>query len=122
AVETLYQGIRAACENYNVDLVGGDTSSSISGLVISVTVVGWAPRERVSYRNGAKANDILCATGDLGAAFMGLQVLEREKQEFLANPNMEPKLEKYDYLVGRFLKPEARTDIVFDLEEIGRAH
>ncbi len=119
AVETLYQGIRAACENYNVDLVGGDTSSSISGLVISVTVVGWAPRERVSYRNGAKANDILCATGDLGAAFMGLQVLEREKQEFLANPNMEPKLEKYDYLVGRFLKPEARTDIVFDLEEAG---
>lgn len=119
AVDALYNGIRAACENYKVDLVGGDTTSSVSGLVISVTAVGAAKKDRVSYRNGARVNDIVCVTGDLGAAFMGLQVLEREKQIYLANPGMQPGLEKYEYIVGRLLKPEARTDIVFDLEEAG---
>ncbi len=119
ALDSLYSGIKAACENYQIDLVGGDTSSSRSGLVISVTVIGWAEADKVSYRDGAKPNDIICVTGDLGAALMGLQVLEREKQVFLANPEMQPALEKYDYIVGRFLKPEARTDIIFDLEEAG---
>ena len=117
AVDALYKGIRAACENYKVDLVGGDTTSSVSGLVISITVIGRASKEQITYRSGAKPNDIICVTGDLGAAFIGLRVLEREKQEFLAEPIMKPALEKYDYVVGRQLKPEARTDIVFDLEE-----
>lgn len=119
AVDALYAGIRSACENYKVDLVGGDTTSSSSGLVISVTALGRAKREQIAYRNGAKPNDIICVTGDLGAALVGLQVLEREKEVFLANPDMQPDLEKYQYLVGRQLKPEARTDIVFDLAEAG---
>jgi thiamine-monophosphate kinase len=119
AVEALYKGIKAACENYKVDLIGGDTTSSRSGLVISITVLGRALPEKIAYRSGAKPNDIICVTGDLGAAFIGLQVLEREKQVFLADPNMQPNLEKYEYIVGRQLKPEARTDIVFDLEEAG---
>ena len=119
AVDALYKGIKAACENYKVDLVGGDTTSSVSGLIISITVIGRAAKERITFRNGARPNDIICATGDLGAAFMGLQVLEREKQVFLADPNMQPSLEKYEYMIGRQLKPEARTDIVFDLEELG---
>lgn len=119
AVDALYQGIKTACENYNVDLVGGDTTSSAAGLVISITVLGRAPKSKIVYRTGAGVNDIICVTGDLGAAFMGLQVLEREKQVFMADPAMQPSLEKYEYMVGRQLKPEARTDIVFDLEEAG---
>ncbi|MBT1699945.1 thiamine-phosphate kinase [Fulvivirgaceae bacterium PWU4] len=119
AVDALYQGIKTACENYNVDLVGGDTTSSAAGLVISITVLGRAPKSKIVYRKGAQVNDIICVTGDLGAAFMGLQVLEREKQVFMADPGMQPSLEKYEYMVGRQLKPEARTDIVFDLEEAG---
>ena len=119
AVDALYAGIKAACENYKVDLVGGDTTSSASGLVISITVLGRAKKEKIAYRNGAKVNDIICVTGDLGAAFTGLQVLEREKEVYLSDPGMQPHLEKYEYLVGRQLKPEARTDIVFDLEEAG---
>ncbi len=117
AVDALYQGIRAACMNYGVDLVGGDTTSSTAGLVISITAIGRVAKDRVVYRTGAKPNDILCATGDLGAAFLGLQVLEREKQVFLEDPNMQPDLEKYEYLVGRLLKPEARTDIVAELAQ-----
>lgn len=119
AVDALYQGIKAACENYKVDLVGGDTTSSTSGLIISITALGRVPKEKVAYRHGAREHDILCVTGDLGAAFMGLQVLEREKEVFLSNPDMQPGLEKYDYIVGRQLKPEARTEIIFDLEEFG---
>ena len=119
AVDALYAGIKAACENYKVDLIGGDTTSSTSGLVLSISVVGRAKKENVAYRNGAKVNDIICVTGDLGAAFAGLQVLAREKEVFLTDPNMQPNLEKYEYLVGRQLKPEARTDIVFDLAEAG---
>jgi thiamine-monophosphate kinase len=117
AVDTLYDGIRAACESYKVDLVGGDTSSSVSGLVISITVIGRAAKNKVTQRSGANANDIICVTGDLGAAYMGLHVLEREKQVFLTNPEMQPDLEKYEYLVGRQLKPEARMDIVYELAE-----
>jgi thiamine-monophosphate kinase len=118
AIDTLYKGIHAACENYNVDLVGGDTASTPSGLVISVSVLGRAPKEKISYRSGAKLNDIICVTGDLGAAFMGLQVLEREKQVFLTNPDMQPQLENYEYIVGRQLKPDARMDIIYELNEL----
>jgi thiamine-monophosphate kinase len=117
AIDALYEGIKAACENYNVDLVGGDTTSSTSGLVISISVLGKAYKEKVVYRSGAKPADIICVTGDLGAAYLGLQVLEREKQVFMANPDMQPGLEKYEYLVGRQLRPEARTEIIYDLEE-----
>jgi thiamine-monophosphate kinase len=117
AVDALYKGIKAACINYKVDLVGGDTTSSVSGLIISITVIGRASKNKITYRSGAKLNDIICVTGDLGAAFIGLQVLEREKQVYIADPRMEPSLEKYEYIVGRQLKPECRTDIVFDLEE-----
>lgn len=119
AVDALYEGIRAACANYKVDLVGGDTTSSSSGLIISISALGRVHKNRIAYRNGARENDILCVTGDLGGAFMGLQVLEREKQVYLADPQMQPGLEKYDYIVGRQLKPEARTEIIFDLEEFG---
>jgi thiamine-monophosphate kinase len=118
AVESLYAGIRAACENYNVDLVGGDTTSSVSGLIISVSVIGRAKKQHISYRSGAGVNDILCVTGDLGGAFMGLQVLEREKAVFLTNPDMQPNLENYEYIVSRQLKPEARMDIIHELEEL----
>lgn len=117
AVDALYEGIRAACESYKVDLVGGDTSSSVSGLIISITAIGRTSKEKVVQRSGAKANDIICVTGDLGAAYIGLQVLEREKQVFLTNPEMQPDLEKYEYVVGRQLKPEARMDIIHDLAE-----
>lgn len=119
AVDALYAGIKTACENYKIDLVGGDTTSSTSGLIISISVLGRAKKEKIAYRSGAKVNDIICVTGDLGAAFMGLQVLEREKEVYLTNPEMQPSIEKYEYLVGRQLKPEARTDIVFDLREAG---
>jgi thiamine-monophosphate kinase len=117
AVDALYEGIRAACTNYNIDLVGGDTSASVSGLVISITALGRAAKEKIAARSGAKANDIICVTGDLGAAYMGLQVLEREKQVFLTNPEMQPDLERYEYLVGRQLKPEARMDIIHELAD-----
>jgi thiamine-monophosphate kinase len=119
AIDELYDGIRAACQSYRIDLIGGDTTSSLSGLVISITAVGRAKKEKITYRNGARANDIICVTGDLGAAFLGLQVLAREKEVYMTNPEMQPGLEKYEYMIGRQLKPEARTDIVYDLEELG---
>lgn len=119
AVDALYEGIRAACDNYDVDLVGGDTTSSASGLIISITALGRVAKNKVAYRHGAGEHDILCVTGDLGGAYTGLQVLEREKQIFLSNPEMQPGLDKYDYIVGRQLKPEARTEIILDLEEFG---
>ncbi|MCE2994660.1 MAG: thiamine-phosphate kinase [Cyclobacteriaceae bacterium] len=117
AIDALYSGIQAACENYKVDLVGGDTTASASGLVISITALGRVAKDKVARRSTAKNNDIICVTGDLGAAYMGLQVLEREKQVFLTNPEMQPDLENYEYLVGRQLKPEARMDIVHELAE-----
>lgn len=119
AVEALYEGIRAACEAYKVDLVGGDTTASRSGLVISITVMGTATKEDVVYRSGAQKGDILCVTGDLGAAYVGLQVLAREKQEYLANPEMQPQLNNYPYVVGRQLKPKARMDIIHELKSMG---
>ncbi len=118
AIEELYSGIHLACKLYNVDLVGGDTSSSTKGLLISVTALGEANKEDIIYRNGAKPNDLLVVTGDLGAAYLGLQVLEREKQVFQANPNAQPELDNYTYLVERQLKPEARKDIPNLLKEL----
>jgi thiamine-monophosphate kinase len=117
AIDSLYNGIRSACENYKVDLVGGDTSASASGLVISITALGRVSKGKETLRSTAKVNDIICVTGDLGAAYLGLQVLEREKQVFLTNPEMQPDLEKYEYLVGRQLRPEARMDIVHELAD-----
>ncbi|MCG8474760.1 MAG: thiamine-phosphate kinase [Cytophagales bacterium] len=119
AVEVLYEGIRAACSQYKVDLVGGDTTSSRSGLVISVTAIGEVDETLLAQRKGAGLKDIICVSGDLGGAFMGLQVLEREKQGFMANPNNKPELEKYERIVGRQLKPEARMDIVHELRDFG---
>ncbi|MBK5277468.1 MAG: thiamine-phosphate kinase, partial [Bacteroidia bacterium] len=118
AIDSLYAGMKAACENYKVDLVGGDTTASASGLIISISILGRAKKEKVVYRTGAKPNDIICVTGDLGGAYMGLQVLEREKQVFLTNPEMQPDLEKYEYVVSRQLKPEARMDIIHELAEL----
>lgn len=118
AVEALYQGIQQACEDYKIDLVGGDTTASRSGLVISITAIGDVDASKISYRSGANDGDILCVTGDLGAAYMGLQVLEREKQVFLANPNMQPDIEKYKYLAQRQMKPSARTDIIHELKDL----
>ncbi len=111
AVEELYKGIYIACEKYNVDLVGGDTSTSVSGLVISVTAIGEAEKENIVYRSGAKDSDLICVTGDLGGAYMGLQLLEREKQIFKENPKIQPDLAGNDYILERQLKPEARKDI-----------
>ncbi|MBR9922029.1 MAG: thiamine-phosphate kinase [Bacteroidetes bacterium] len=112
ALDELYEGIRTACSFYNVDLVGGDTTSSPKGLVISVTAVGSAPKEQIVYRDGAKAGDLICITGNLGAAYLGLQLLEREKQIYLSNPDVKPNLEDQNYLIGRQLKPEARKDMI----------
>lgn len=119
AVDELYAGIRAACEAYKIDLVGGDTTSSRSGLVISVSVLGRVEKGRITYRNTAQPSDVLCVTGDLGAAYLGLQLLEREKQEYLANPDMQPSLsEERAYLIGRQLRPDGRTDIIHELRDL----
>ena len=119
AVEVLYRGIIAACKDYGVELAGGDTTSSASGLIISITAVGKVKPESKTLRSGAKKGDIICVTGDLGAAYLGLQVLEREKAVFKENPSMQPKLEEYQYLVQRQLKPRARMDIVHEFKELG---
>ncbi len=112
ALEELYAGMLLACKKYNVDLVGGDTTSSLSGLVINITVIGAAKKEDIIYRNGAKEGNLLCVSGDLGGAYMGLQILEREKSVFKENPKLQPDLEGKDYILERQLKPEARKDIV----------
>lgn len=112
ALDELYTGIRLACKKYNVDLVGGDTTASVSGLFISVTVVGEVEPGKQVYRNTAKENDLVCVTGDLGAAYLGLLVLQREKEVYKANPAMQPELEGYDYVLERQLKPEPRTDMI----------
>ena len=118
-LDELYDGIRLACETYQVDLVGGDTTSSLTGLAISVSVVGFVDKDKITYRSGAKANDLICVSGNLGAAFMGLQILEREKQVFAGNDKVQPQLEGFDYVLKRQLKPEARKDIVDQLRELG---
>lgn len=111
ALEELFDGIALAAKFYNVDVIGGDTTSSQKGLIISITAIGEANEEEIVYRNGAKPTDLLVVSGDLGSAYMGLQVLEREKQVFQVNPNNQPDLDAYSYLIERQLKPEARTDI-----------
>lgn len=111
ALEELYEGIHAAAKYYNIDVVGGDTTSSRTGLIISITAIGRIKKSKAVYRNTAKENDLLVVTGDLGAAYLGLQILEREKKVFEVNPKSQPDLEAYTYLIERQLKPEARKDI-----------
>ena len=118
ALEELYEGVALASKLYSVDVVGGDTSSSTSGLLISVTAIGHAKKEDIVYRSGARENDLLVVSGDLGAAYLGLQVLERERQVFLVNPKSQPDLDAYTYLIERQLKPEARKDIVQLLKDL----
>ena len=118
AIEELYSGMLAACKKYKVDLVGGDTTSSLSGLVISITAIGGVKKEDITYRNGAKETNLLCVSGDLGGAYMGLQILEREKSVFKENPKLQPDLEGKDYLLERQLKPEARKDIIETLHSL----
>jgi thiamine-monophosphate kinase len=112
ALEELYQGIGLACKNYNIDLVGGDTTSSTQGLIISITALGSASKEKIIRRKGAKENDLIVVSGDLGGAYAGLQILEREKAVFKVNPNSQPDLSSYTYSIGRQLKPEARGDVI----------
>lgn len=119
AVDALYSGIRAACADYRVDLVGGDTTASSSGLILNISIIGRTKKGNEVYRSGARENDVICVTGDLGAAYIGLQILEREKEVFLADPNMQPDLDKHEYAVGRQLKPKARMDIIHELAELG---
>ena len=118
ALEELYAGIEAAAKMYHVDVVGGDTTSSVSGLLISITAIGEVNDNDIVYRKGAQPNDLIVVTGDLGGAYMGLQVLEREKEVFKVNPNNQPDLDKYTYIIQRQLKPEARKDIVTLLKEL----
>jgi thiamine-monophosphate kinase len=118
-IEELYSGIYLACERYGVDLIGGDTTSSLTGLIISITVLGEAEKDGLIYRNGAKPNDLLCVSGDLGGAYMGLQLLERENEVFKANPGIQPQLEGYNYILERQLKPEARNDITETFRKLG---
>ncbi len=118
AIEELYSGIYLACENYKIDLVGGDTTSSTSGLVISISVVGEVKKNKISYRSGAKINDLVVVTGDLGAAYLGLQILKREKEIFLENPGVQPDLQGNDYSIKRQLKVEARVKLVEVLDKL----
>lgn len=119
ALDELYEGIRTACEAYGVDLVGGDTTSSPRGMTISITAIGQCPKEQLVYRSGAQVGDLICITGDLGAAYLGLQLLEREKQIFETTPDVQPDLENQKYVVNRQLKPEARRDMIETFREIG---
>lgn len=118
ALEEIYEGISLACKFYGVDLIGGDTSSSNSGLVLSVTAIGTAKEEDLARRSGAQPNDLLVVTGDLGGAYLGLQILEREHAIYLSNPNIQPEMEGFDYILQRQLKPEARTDVKKILAEL----
>lgn len=119
AMDELYSGIKVACEKYNVDLIGGDTTSSLSGLVISITVIGYINEEMTTFRNGAKETNLICVSGDLGGAYAGLLILQREKSGFVANPNIQPDLDGNAYILERQLKPEARIDVVDILQKEG---
>ena len=118
SLEELYAGIKEACKIYNVDLIGGDTSSSRSGLTISITSIGEAKREDIVYRKGAQENDLICVTGDLGAAFMGLQLLIREKEVYKTNPNSQPDLSGYEHILEKQLKPETPLDLIDKLKKM----
>lgn len=119
AIDALYEGIRTACKDFKVDLVGGDTTASPSGLILNISILGRTKKGNEVYRSGAGDKDVICVTGDLGAAYIGLQVLQREKEVFLANPSMQPELEKHEYVVGRQLRPKARMDIIHELADLG---
>ena len=119
ALDALYEGMEFACKEYGVDLVGGDTTASLNGLTISITAVGRAKKEAVVYRSGAKEHDLICITSNLGAAYMGLHLLEREKRVLSGVNNPEPQFEGYDYLLERYLKPRARVNIINALSEEG---
>jgi len=119
AIKEIYEGIKTACDLYKIDLIGGDTTSSTSGLIISITAIGEVNKNEIAYRNGAAENDLIVVSGNLGGAYMGLQVLEREKEVFKGNPGMQPELEGFDYILERQLKPEARKDIIHFLKELG---
>lgn len=119
ALDELYEGIHAACQHYGVDLVGGDTTSSPKGLTISVTAIGQCEKQLLTYRHGAKVGDLFCITGDLGAAYLGLQLLEREKRIWQEHPGVQPDLQDQRHLIGRQLKPEARKDVVEMFRQIG---
>jgi thiamine-monophosphate kinase len=112
ALEEMYAGIKAACDAFHIDLIGGDTTSSPKGMIISITAMGFAKQEDIVYRNTAKVGDLLCITGDLGGAYVGLQILEREKRIYLENPGVQPDLENQEYIIGRQLKPEPRIDVI----------
>lgn len=118
AIEEFYAGVNLACEKYGVDVVGGDTTTSRLGFVISVTAIGIADKDQIVYRNTAKEKDLICVSGDLGAAYVGLQLLEREKRIFMENPQIQPDFEGHDYLLERQLKPEARKEIIQQLKEL----
>lgn len=120
-IAELYEGVRIACEHYGVDLVGGDTSASVTGLLISVTAIGEAPQDRIVYRSGAKDTDLICVSGDLGAAYMGLQLLERERQVSAEqqDADFEPDFAGKEYLIERQLKPEARRDVIEEIAKLG---
>ena len=118
SIEELYEGIKLACENYEVDIIGGDTSASLTGLIISITATGIAAPGDIVYRSGAKENDLICVSGDLGAAYMGLSLLQREKKLFEEDASFEPQLEGYQHLVERQLKPEPRVDILHTLRDM----
>lgn len=117
-IEEIYEGIKLACDIYNVDLVGGDTTSSRAGLTISITCIGGANKEKITYRTGAKNSDLICVSGDLGAAYMGLQLLEREKVASMGQTDFQPQFQGKEYLIERQLKPEARKDIVTELDSL----
>lgn len=119
ALEQIYEGIKIACERFDVELIGGDTTSSLSGLFINITAIGQAKKDEIVYRSGAKKNDLVCVSGDLGASYMGLQLLEREKEVFLSDTSIQPELSGYEYIVERQLKPEPRKDIVEKLKKAG---
>jgi thiamine-monophosphate kinase len=119
SLEQLYEGIHAACNEFKVDLIGGDTTSSLTGLFISITAIGEAKQEDIVYRNGAKENELICVSGNLGASYLGLQLLEREYKMFLDNPSVQPDFSGKDYLLQRQLKPEPRLDVIQQLKEIG---
>lgn len=119
ALEEIYKGIHLACQIYNVDLIGGDTTSSTSGLVLSITAIGECPKNAVSYRGGARIGDIVCVSGNFGAPYLGLQILEREKHVFSEVQGLQPELDQHQYLIGRLLKPEARRDVVAYFEKNG---
>jgi thiamine-monophosphate kinase len=119
AIEELYAGIQLACHRHQADIAGGDTTSSLRGMTLNITVIGSVNSERMVKRSSANENDLICVSGDLGSAYLGLQILRREKQVYLQNPKAQPDLKNYEYLIERQLKPEARKDIIQRLEDAG---